>query len=82
VPAGGKEPQLPEYVFTIRSGERLHGPPRIASFNDDNAAIGYACELIRKLRKSSGYDDPNLLVRIKDEYRSVAFSIPFLAACA
>ena len=73
---------MPEYVFTIRSGERLHGTPRIASFDDDTAAIGYACELVRKLRKSSGYDDPNLLVRVKDECRSVAFSIPFLAACA
>jgi hypothetical protein len=73
---------LPEYVFTIRSGERVHGPPRKASFDDDTAAIGHACELVRKLRKSGGYDDPNLVVRIKDERRSVAFSIPFLAACA
>ncbi len=73
---------MPEYVFTIRSGERLHGAPRIASFDDDTAAIGYACELVRNLKNNSGYDDPNLLVKIKDECRSVAFSIPFRAACA
>jgi hypothetical protein len=73
---------LPQYVFTIRSGERLYGPPLVASLEDDTAAIGYACELVRNLKKSSGYDDPNLLVRIKDERRAVAFSVPFLAASA
>jgi hypothetical protein len=52
------------------------------TFDDDDAAIGYACELVRTLRQRSGYDDPNLLMKIRDEYRSIVFSIPFLAACA
>jgi hypothetical protein len=77
-----EEQELPEYVFTIRSGERLHGAPRVASLDNDTAAIGYACELVQNLKKGSGYDDPNLLIRIKDEGRAVAFSIPFRAACA
>jgi hypothetical protein len=48
----------------------------------DQAALEYACDLVRQLKKGSGYDDPGLVVLVRDERRRSIFSIPFLAACA
>jgi hypothetical protein len=73
---------LPEYLFTIRSAGRTLEPPRAVPLDCDDAALVYACEMVRKLRKSGGYDDPTLSLKVTDHYRSMVFSIPFLAGCA
>jgi hypothetical protein len=73
---------LPNYIFTIRSGERQREPRRVVPLVDDEAALGYACDMVSELRKSAGYDDPTLTVRVGDDYRPIVYSIPFLAGCA
>jgi hypothetical protein len=73
---------LPEYLFTIRSGGRTLEPPRAVPLDGDDAALAYACEMVRKLREGGGYDDPTLSIKVMDEYRPMVFSIPFLAGCA
>src|SRR5262245_1261832 len=42
---------LPEYVFTIRSGGQTLAPARVVACNDDDEALGHACAMVRKLRK-------------------------------
>jgi hypothetical protein len=54
----------------------------VVALTGDEAALGYACELARKLRRTGGYSDPNLAIRVADQHRAIVFSIPFRAACA
>jgi hypothetical protein len=49
---------------------------------DDAAALNYACSMIRELKASGGYDDPGLVIEVRNEMRQMVLSIPFLAACA
>ena len=56
-------------------------PPWPVLLDHDEAALGYACEMTNKLRRS-GYNDPSLVVSVMDEYRPMIFSVPLLAACA
>jgi hypothetical protein len=72
---------LREYVFIVRSGGQMLEPPRPVLLDHDEAALGYACEMTNKLRRS-GYNDPSLVVSVMDEYRPMIFSVPLLAACA
>jgi hypothetical protein len=78
-PGGG---DLPEYVFTIRSEGQTLAPARIVACDDDDAALGYACAMVRKLRKSGGYNDPNLMMKVFDDRRPFVFWLPFLPARA
>ena len=71
-----------EYVFIVRSGGQIFEPPLRVLLDHDEAALGYACEMANKLRKSGRYNDPGLVVSVIDEYRPMIFSVPFLAACA
>ena len=64
---------MPEYVFTIRSGSEMLTPARIVACDDDAAALGYACLMVRKLRKDGGYSDPNLMVKVFDNRRPLVF---------
>jgi hypothetical protein len=79
----GEEVSLPEYSFVIRSGEQSHESPRVVELpGGDQAALDYACDLVQQLKKGGGYDDPNLVMLVRDARRRSIFSIPFLAACA
>jgi hypothetical protein len=74
---------LSEYIFIIRSGEQVYEPPRVVKLpGGDQAALDYACDLVRQLKKGGGYDDPGLVVLVRDQRGRSIFSIPFLAACA
>ena len=81
VAATGADP-IGKYVFIIRSGGQMLEPPRPVLLDHDEAALGYACEMANKLRKSGRYNDPGLVVSVMDQYRPMIFSVPLLAACA
>jgi hypothetical protein len=49
---------------------------------DNAAALNYADHLIQELKESNIYNDPNLMVIVRDGMKRVVLSIPFLAACA
>jgi hypothetical protein len=48
---------------------------------DVSAALDYACRIVREL-SAKGYNDPGLLVSVRNEMREIVLSVPFLAACA
>ena len=64
---------MPEYVFTIRSASQVCKGGRTAVLEHDTAALDYACDLAFELRKSSEYNDPNLLITVRDENRPIVF---------
>ena len=71
-----------EYVFVTRSGDQLLEPPLPVLLDRDETALGYACEMANKLRKSGRYNDPTFVIGVKDECHPMIFSVPLLAACA
>lgn len=71
---------MPQYYFTIRSGDH-EDDERCAVLADATAALDYACSIVRELGVS-GYNDPGLAVSVRNEKREIVLSIPFLAACA
>jgi hypothetical protein len=39
------------------------------ALNDNAAALDYACHMVREVRTNGGYDDPRLVVTVKNEMR-------------
>ena len=72
---------MPQYYFTIRSGDREDDDERCVVLQDVAAALDYACDIVREL-SVSGYNDPGLAVSVRNEKREMMLSVPFLAACA
>jgi hypothetical protein len=73
---------MPRYFFDIRSPDRRDRDEQGTLFPDDATALDYACSIIRELQAGGGYDDPGLVVEVRNEMRQIVLSIPFLAACA
>jgi hypothetical protein len=48
---------------------------------DVAAALSYAERKIVKLRKESPYNDPALMMIVKDEDRKTVLSLPFFPGC-
>jgi hypothetical protein len=72
---------MPRYYFTIRSGDHEHEDERCAVLQDAAAALDYACCMVQELSVNK-YNDPGLLVSVRNEKREIVLSVPFLAACA
>jgi uncharacterized protein DUF6894 len=78
----GRERELPQYLFVIRWSDHEEDDERGTALEDDAAALDYACRMVRELRASGGYDDPGLVLNVRNEMREIVLSVPFLAACA
>ena len=72
---------MPQYFFAVRAGDG-EAPERAAELENDAAALAYACEIVRELLQSLSHTDHSSLVRVRDETRPRAFSIPFFPSCA
>jgi hypothetical protein len=69
---------VPRYFFTIRGRDRVKDDHSGANLPDVAAALSTAESKIRELRKESGYyDDPSLMVIVKDEAGRTVLSLPF-----
>ena len=73
---------MPQYFFTVRWSDREESDQLGTPLKDDAAALDHACRMIRELRSSGEYDDPGLVVEVRNELRLRLLSVPFLAACA
>jgi hypothetical protein len=73
---------LPRYYFTIRWSDHEDIDPQGTELADDDAALDYACRMIRRAQAGGGYDDPGLMLQVRNEKREIVLSMPFLPACA
>jgi hypothetical protein len=71
---GGK---VPRYFFTIRRPGWVKDDPQGTNLPDVAAALSYAERKIVELRKESPYNDPALVMTVKDEARKTVLSLPF-----
>jgi hypothetical protein len=74
--------EVQRYFFGVRWSDHEDDDPNGTLLSDNTAALNYADRLIRELKGGGRYNDPNLMVIVKDEMKKVVLSIPFLAACA
>ena len=70
------------YFFDIRSLDYAVRDEEGAQFQSDAAALNHACGMIQRLKAGGGYQDPALVVEVKDEIHKTVLSIPFYAPCA
>jgi hypothetical protein len=66
----------------VRWSDHEDDDPSGRLLSDNAAALNYADRLSRELKEGGRYDDPNLMVIVRDGMKKVVLSIPFLAACA
>jgi len=72
---------MQRYFFTIHGWDRVeNGDPDGTSLPDVAAALSYAEDKIRKLRKERGYNDLALMMIVTDEARQSVLSLPFFRA--
>ena len=70
------------YYFIIRWPDHEDIDPQGTELADDDAALDHACRIIQRLQSSGGYDDPGLMVEVRNEKRGTVLFIPFLPAHA
>jgi hypothetical protein len=72
---------MPRYFFTIHGRDRIKDDPTGTYLPDVAAALSYAEDTIRELRKKSGYNDQALMMFVKDQARQTVLSLPFFPGC-
>ena len=73
---------MPQYYFAFRSYDGNHKEEHCAALPDVAAALDYACRMIWELSLNGRYNDPGLVVSVRNEMGERVLSVPFLAACA
>jgi hypothetical protein len=70
---------VPRYFFTVGRSEReILLDPRGTLLPSIDAARLQAQRKIQKLRGQSGYDDPALIMQVKDETHRTILFLPFI----
>jgi hypothetical protein len=72
---------MPRYFFTIRRPGRVKDDPHGTDLPDVPAALSHAERQIQELRRESPYNDPALVMIVKDEARKMVLSLPFFPGC-
>ena len=68
---------MPNYYFVVQWPDRTVNNPGWTILPDDAAATAYARRLIRELKLTGGYDNPDLTLLIQNAERQTIASIPF-----
>jgi hypothetical protein len=68
---------LSRYFFDLRWSDRTHDDQDGTPLPNQMAAYYFAQRVIRELKKAGGYDDPSLVMIVKNEASRQVFSIPF-----
>jgi hypothetical protein len=76
-------PLVPRYFFMIRRPNNLfEDDPHGTVLPDPAAARSFAEQTIKELRNESGFDDPLLMMIVRDDSNRTILSLPFLPAFA
>ena len=66
---------MPRYFFEIRGRDWVRDDPHGTNLPDVATALSHAERT--ELRKEGGYDDPALMMIVKDEARQTVLALPF-----
>jgi hypothetical protein len=70
------------YFFSVRWPDRVDGDLLGTLLMDDAAAFAHAIDIIRKLKRGGEYDDPRIMMIVRNEKLKTVLSLPFLPGCA
>jgi hypothetical protein len=70
------------YFFDIRWLDHKDRDRLGTSLPNDAAALDHAMRIMRDLRRGGEYEDPGLMMIVRDESLETVLSLPFLAGCA
>jgi hypothetical protein len=74
---------VPRYFFAVRWPDgRTQDDPNGAVLPNEATALSRAERTIDSLRKEIGYDDPALMMVVRNEKQQTVWSLPFLPAYA
>jgi hypothetical protein len=74
---------MPCYYFAIRWPDgRSQNVPNGACLPNEAPALTCAERTIESLRKKNNYNDPGLMMLVRNEKQQTVLSLPFLPACA
>jgi hypothetical protein len=73
---------MPRYFFAVRGTAGEKDDPNGTILPNDAAALSYAERTIAELPKEEGYDDPGMIMIVRNHKHQMVWSIPFLPACA
>jgi uncharacterized protein DUF6894 len=66
------------YYFDIQGYREEHDDRGGTLMPNDEAALAYACRIIRELMEAGGYRDPSLTMIVRNSAGKTVYSIPFL----
>jgi hypothetical protein len=70
------------YFFSIRWPDHVDSDLFGTLLTDDAAALAHAIRIIRELRQGGEYDDPRIMMTVRNEKFKTVLSLPFNAGCA
>jgi hypothetical protein len=73
---------MPRYFFTIRGTAGEKDDPHGTILPNDAAAFSSAERTIAELQKEEGYDDPGMIMIVRNHTHQMVWWIPFLPAYA
>ena len=74
---------MPRYFFAIRGTDREVEDPQGTILPNDTAALAHAELAITQLReKTEGYDDPGMIMFVRNNVHELIWLIPFLPGYA
>lgn len=75
---GAIEPHIAtRYFFVIRWPDHDDDDAEGTLFLARSAARAYAERIVRELKEAGGYDEPGLMMIVKDDSGNVIYAIPF-----
>lgn len=73
---------MSRYFFSVRWPDRVHGHMLGTLLTDDAAALAHAIDIIRELKQAGEYNDPRIMMIVRNEKLKTVLSLPFFAGCA
>jgi uncharacterized protein DUF6894 len=70
------------YFFSIRWPDHVDSDLLGTLPTDDAAALAHAIRIIREVRQGGEYDDPRIMMTVRNEKFKTVLSLPFNAGCA
>ena len=72
---------MSRYFFSVRWPDRVHGD-MLGTLLTDDAALAHAIDIIRELKQAGEYNDPRIMMIVRNEKLRTVLSLPFFAGCA
>jgi hypothetical protein len=68
---------MPRYHFVVKWPDREHDDPEGAVLQDEEEARRFAVRIIRELKESGGYHEPDVFIVVRDDQGKEVLTLSF-----